>query len=148
MLNASYLENTISTTHAPFIALRIVKDKNEVKRIVPTLRPVALIVEGGTSLYRNRPEAVVYPMPDDELVCVPFSGRAEYEYDKARYLPKDHPIVLARNESPDKKIKVTPSRKDDEGLLLNERDRAWLKSTLEAQNKRMDKELRAQGLIP
>ncbi len=148
MLNARYSENTFLTVPAPFAALRIVKDENEVKRVVPTLRPVALIVEGGTSIYRNRPEAVVYPMPDGELVCVPFSGRAEYEYDKARYLPKDHPIALEHNENPDKRIKAVVSSKDDEGSLLNVKDRAWLKSTIEAQIERDRREARVQGLIP
>lgn len=148
MLSASYLKNTIPTIPSHQTALRIVKGGNQVKRVVPTLRPVATILEGETGIYRGMLAAVVYPMPDGELVCVPFSGRGDYEYHKARYLPKDHPIVLEHARDTNVEIKVDASQKDDEGPLLNERDRAWLERTLEAQNKRMDKELRAKGLIP
>jgi len=128
--------------------LRIVKDENEVKRVVPTLRPVAAILEGETGIYRGILAAVVYPMPDGKLVYLPFSGHADYEYDKARYLPDDHPVVLEYARNPGKEIKAEGSQHDLKGPFLIDSDKVWLKRTLEAQNKRIDKELRARGLIP
>jgi len=67
MLNVRYSENTLLTTPAPIVALRVVKDENEVKRVVPHLQPVAIVRGGEGGVYASRASAAVYTMPDNQL---------------------------------------------------------------------------------
>ncbi|MER2520972.1 MAG: hypothetical protein ABTQ34_09895 [Bdellovibrionales bacterium] len=123
------------------------KGRSVVRRIVPNLQPVAVILTGETGPYGGRPDAVVYPMPDGELVCLRLMDNNDYDYDQARLLLKDHSIVRAYLANPNEEIKAIASPQDIEGPQLAPKDIKWLKSKIESQHKRAEKELKAQGLI-
>lgn len=144
MLDTTSLNNTISA-HPVLVTILGVKSENEVKRIAPYLLPVAIIHGGEGGVYANRASAFVYAMPDGELIRLRFKGDNTYDYDKATIFPKNHPaLVNAGNDSVD----INISEDVPHGEPAREQDVQWLKATIEAQHKRAEKELRAQGLIP
>ncbi len=132
MLNASYLENTFSTTLAPAIALRIVKDENEVKRTVPALQPVASIVIGGGNVFDARPLADIYPLPDGTLIRLRIKGNNDYDYESATAIPSTHPAAKAYIKNPNQEIEFTIAEEGDHGSRANPADVKRLKDRLEA----------------
>ena len=148
MLTQVVLKNSLAAQEPLYGVVQEETGESEVKRIVPTLQPVAMILTGETGSYRGRPDAVVYPMPGGELVRLRLMDNNDYDYDNARLLPESHPIVRAYIANPNQEIKAIASPEDIQGALLSKNDVAWLQSTLEAQHKRDLKKAQDLGLIP
>lgn len=144
MLNARYLENTIST-HPVLVTLWGAKGESEVKRVVPYLQPAAIIRGGEGGVCASRATAVVFAMPDGSLIRFRVKGDNTYDYSKATVFPEDHPALANANSQT---VDIDVSQDIPNGEPASQRDVLWLKETLDAQHKRALKEAKEQGLIP
>ncbi|MFA6279566.1 MAG: hypothetical protein WC612_02075 [Bdellovibrionales bacterium] len=136
MLNARYSENTFLTTPALVVALRLVKDENEVKRTIPALQPVATILTGEGGYEGGRPHAFVYPLPDGTLIRLRFNGNNTYNYESATAIPSTHPAAKAYAKNPNHEIELLVAEEGDLGPRANPADVAKLKDRLEADTRR------------
>jgi len=132
MLNARYLENTFSTIPAPVVALRIVKDENEVKRTVPALQPVATILTGEGGYEGGRPCAFVYPLQDGTLIRLRFNDNNTYNYESATAIPSTHPAAKTYAKNPDQDIEILVAEEGNLGTRANPADVKRLKDRLDA----------------
>ncbi len=141
MLNLRYSEDTFLTIPAPFAALRIVKDENEVKRTVPYLQPIARILTGEGGYEGGRAHAYVFPLPDGTLIRLCINGNNTPNYESATAIPSTHPAAKAYAENPDQHIELIVAEEGDLGSRANPADIAKLKDRLEADLERGRREL-------
>jgi len=136
MLNVRYSENTLLTTPALVVALRIVKDENEVKRTVPALQPVATILTGEGGYEGGRPHAYVYPLPDGTLIRLRLNGDNTYNYESATAIPNTHPASKAYAKNQNQEIELIVADEGDLGPRANPADVKRLKDRLDADMRR------------
>ena len=141
MLNARNQENTISTHPALMGAMWSVKGENEVKRTVPALQPVAVIVLGGGNAFDARSLAYVFPLPDGTLIRLELNDNNTYDYESATAIPSMHPAAKAYAGKQEHYIEIALADEGDLGPRANSADVEKLKNRLEADRQRSRQEL-------
>ncbi|MFA6280603.1 MAG: hypothetical protein WC612_07435 [Bdellovibrionales bacterium] len=132
MLNARYLENTISTHPVLIDAMWGVEGDNEVKRTVPALRSVARIITNRDSVSGSRSQAYVFPLPDGTLIRLDINDDNTYDYKSATTIPDTHPAAKAYAQNLGHSVEFTLAEEGDIGPRANPADVKKLKERLEA----------------
>ncbi len=132
MLNARYLENTISTHPVLIGTMWSVEGEDEVKRTVPALQPVATILTGEGGYEGGRPHAEIYPLPDGTLIRLRIKGNNDFDYENANAIPSTHPAAKAYAKNSNQEIELLVAEEGDLGSRANPADLKRLKDRLEA----------------
>ena len=141
MLNTDILDILFTTQDRYHDLLWSLKSENEVKRTIPALQPVAVILTGEGGYEGGRAHAYVFPLPDGTLIRLRNNANNTPNYESATAVPSTHPAAKAYAEKREHFIEITVADEGDIGPRANPADVEKLKERLEADLERGRREL-------